>query len=71
MDRSIVRCSEGHLFSTIWIPLISFKSIRMGPDRWQKCPICRKFRRVTRVDQESLSDAEREKANSVLDSRIP
>lgn len=71
MTRSIARCSEGHLFSTIWIPLVSFKAIRMGSDRWQKCPLCRKFRRVSLVDKDSLSSSETEQANSVQDSRIP
>lgn len=71
MARSIVRCGEGHLFSTIWIPMVSFKAIRLGSERWQKCPVCGKFRRVSRVDPHGLSAVEIEQANSVQDSRIP
>lgn len=71
MTRSIARCSEGHLFSTIWIPLVSFKAIRIGSDRWQKCPLCRKFRRVSLVDKDGLSAAEVEQVRSVQDSPIP
>jgi hypothetical protein len=35
----IVRCSQGHLFETIWIPLVSFKAVRLGTRRLQRCPI--------------------------------
>ena len=35
--RTIVRCREGHLFNTIWIPGASVKSIRLGPWRVQRC----------------------------------
>jgi len=33
-----VRCSAGHLFTTIWIPLASLKSVRLGDRRYQRCP---------------------------------
>src|SRR5215475_14255946 len=35
----IVRCREGHLFTTIWIPFMSVKAIRFGPVRYQYCPV--------------------------------
>ena len=35
-DRDvIVRCRDGHLFTTIWIPFMSLKAIRFGPVRFQ------------------------------------
>jgi hypothetical protein len=35
---AIVRCSKGHLFTTIWVPLASFKAVRLGSRRYQRCP---------------------------------
>jgi hypothetical protein len=35
----IVRCREGHVFRTAWIPGVSFNAIRLGPVRWQYCPV--------------------------------
>lgn len=29
----IVRCMRGGLFETVWIPLVSFKALRLGPLR--------------------------------------
>ena len=34
----IVRCGEGHLYTTIWIPGVSLKSLRMGLWRFQRWP---------------------------------
>src|SRR5579862_540371 len=36
---TIVRCSKGHLFTTIWVPGVSFKSVRLGYARFQHCPV--------------------------------
>ena len=34
-----VRCSKGHTFQTNWSPFGSFKAIRLGPARYQRCPV--------------------------------
>jgi hypothetical protein len=34
-----VRCSAGHLFTTIWVPLGSLKAVRLGGTRYQYCPV--------------------------------
>lgn len=39
-DRQ-VRCSAGHVFTTIWMPLGSLKAVRLGWKRWQYCPVGR------------------------------
>ncbi|MCG3756406.1 hypothetical protein [Amycolatopsis sp. Poz14] len=39
-DYTIVQCSEGHYFSTIWLPLVSFKAIRLGDRRLQRSARC-------------------------------
>jgi hypothetical protein len=68
---TIVRCSKGHLFTTIWIPLGSFKAIRLGPVRIERCPVGHHWARVRRVDPDTLTPQEREAALAVHDIRIP
>jgi hypothetical protein len=64
-------CSDGHLFTTIWIPYVSLKSVRLGDKRFQRCPIGRNWRLVEPLDSSTLSAAERAEASEVLDTRIP
>ncbi|MGH9302130.1 MAG: hypothetical protein ACRD0I_02755 [Acidimicrobiales bacterium] len=67
----IVRCRDGHLFTTIWIPLASFKAVRLGSKRWQHCPVGRHWVTVEMVDENSLSPSDLSQARSVHDIRIP
>lgn len=60
----IVRCSRGHLFTTVWMPLGSLKAVRLGPLRYQRCPACGRFRMVRKVDERTLSPQEREQARA-------
>lgn len=69
--NTIVRCGKGHLFSTIWIPLGSLKAIRLGPKRFQWCPVGRHWSLVTPVNLNSLSPEELEQAQDTRDVRIP
>ena len=69
--RVIVRCQQGHLFSTIWIPLVSFKAVRLGLARFQRCPIGQHWTLVYPVDQSTLSDEERASASQSRDSDVP
>lgn len=69
--RTIVRCRDGHLFETIWIPFASFKSLRLGRARWQRCPVGHHWSVVVPVREEDLSDEERRKAHETRDVRIP
>jgi hypothetical protein len=45
-----VRCSAGHLFTTIWVPLASIKAVRLGDTRYQYCPVGHHWATVTRLD---------------------
>ena len=67
----VVRCRRGHLFSTIWIPGVSFKSIRLGWWRIQRCPVGRHWSIVTPVNRSELADDERQIAADRKDIRIP
>jgi hypothetical protein len=67
----VVRCRQGHLFTTIWIPGASFKAVRLGPARVQRCPVGPHWSLVTPVKTADLSDDERDTAAARRDIRIP
>ncbi len=67
----VVRCRQGHLFTTIWIPGASLKSIRLGWARLQHCPVGKHWTLVTPVKDATLTDEERRIAGQYRDVRIP
>ncbi len=67
----IVRCRDGHLFNTIWIPGASIKSLRLGPWRVQRCPVGEHWTIVTPVTLSELSDDEQQAALARPDVRLP
>jgi hypothetical protein len=69
--RVIVRCGQGHLFTTIWIPAASVKSLRFGMRRFQRCPVGRHWTMVTPVRASELSDDERRAAEANRDIALP
>jgi len=69
--NAVVRCREGHLFTTIWIPGASLKAVRLGWGRLQYCPVGRHWSVVTPVRAADLTEAERQEAAAHHDIRIP
>lgn len=69
--NTIVRCRQGHLFTTIWIPGASVKAIRLGWARLQRCPVGAHWSLVTPVRVADLSDEERRSAAEYRDVRLP
>lgn len=69
--KTIVRCRRGHLFTTVWVPLASFKAIRLGPWRYQHCPVGRHWSLVRPVRENDLTPEQRQQAEAVRDIRIP
>lgn len=69
--NTTVRCREGHLFTTIWVPGASIKSVRLGWARLQYCPVGRHWTLVTPVKDSDLSDEEKRVAAENRDIRIP
>jgi hypothetical protein len=67
----IVRCRQNHLFTTIWIPAVSLKALRLGWWRGQYCPVGGHWTTVTPVDAAELSDDERSAAALSHDIRSP
>jgi hypothetical protein len=68
---TIVRCSRGHLFTTKWIVGSSVKAVRLGSKRYQRCPVCQKWRIVVPVPDDELTDDDRRVAAEHHDTRLP
>ncbi len=69
--HTVVRCRQGHLFTTIWIPEITLKAVDLGVARLQRCPVGRHWTLITPVKPASLTDDERQFAEQHRDVRIP
>jgi hypothetical protein len=67
----VVRCLQGHLFTTIWLPGGSFKAVRLGWWRLQRCPVGGHWTIVAPVRDSDLTDQERWFAEQHRDVRIP
>jgi hypothetical protein len=59
---AIARCKQGALFETKWVPWVSFRAVRLGNRRFQRCPVHRRWELVQRVDPATLSEQERAEA---------
>jgi hypothetical protein len=66
-----VRCRDGHLFTTIWIPGVNLKALDLGVARVQRCPVGRHWTVVRPVRDADLSARDRIRARSRHDVRLP
>lgn len=66
-----VRCRDGHLFTTIWVPFGSLKALRLGRRRFQYCPVGHHWTMVTRLNPASARRKDLIKARKVRDLRLP
>lgn len=69
--RTIVRCRQGHLFTTIWIPGVTVKAIKLGWFRFQRCPVGHHWSLVSPVRDADLTAMERVMAERRRDVQIP
>jgi hypothetical protein len=67
----VVRCRKGHLFTTLWIPGVSVKAIRLGLWRIQRCPVGAHWTIVTPVRPWELDADEERAARERHDARLP
>ena len=67
----IVRCHQRHLFTTIWVPMVSFKAARLGWWRVQRCPVGHHWSLVHPVRAADLDPEQRRVAGEHKDIRIP
>jgi hypothetical protein len=69
--NTIVRCRQGHLFTTIWIPGVKLKELDLVVARVQRCPVGKHRSLVVPVREADLTEAERQFAREHRDIRIP
>ncbi len=69
--NTVVRCRQGHLFTTLWIPGVKLKAIDLGVARIQHCPVGNHWTVVVPVRDADLTDEERRFAAEHRDIRIP
>ncbi len=67
--KLIVRCRQGHLFTTFWLPGMSFKALRLGWWRYQRCPVGGHWSLITPVRPSELSESDARKREAVRTSR--
>ena len=68
---TVVRCSRGHLFTTIWVPGVSVKALRLGTARYQHCPVGHHWAVVRPVKDTELTDDDRAAAAQHHDVHLP
>lgn len=69
--NTIVRCRQGHLFTTIWIPGVKLKELDLVVARVQRCPVGNHWSLVVPVRTVDLTEEERQFALEHHDIRIP
>ncbi|MEV8448782.1 hypothetical protein [Streptomyces parvus] len=55
MERTVVRCAEGHVFTTSSFPMQQLGADRIGPGRLIRCPRCARLRQAVPVRSRSGS----------------
>jgi hypothetical protein len=69
--NTVVRCQQGHLYTTIWIPGVKLKGLELGFARFQRCPVGQHWSLAIPVKEAALSEEERQEAASHKDIRLP
>ena len=69
--NTVVRCRQGHLFTTVWIPGVKLKELDLIVARVQRCPVGQHWSLVVPVKSADLTDAERQFAHEHHDIRVP
>jgi hypothetical protein len=69
--NTVVRCRQGHLFTTVWIPGVKLKELDLIVARVQRCPVGHHWSLVVPVREADLTDADRQFAPEHHDIRIP
>jgi hypothetical protein len=67
----VVRCRQGHVYSTIWIPGVKFKELDLVVARIQRCPVGKHWSLVVPVREADLTEGERQFAREHHDLPIP
>lgn len=68
---AIVRCSRGAYYETLWVPFVSVRAIRLGPQRLQRCPVHRRWEMTRIVPDGDLTPQVLREARTHLAGRVP
>src|SRR4051812_32461002 len=68
---TIVRCRQGRLFTTIWIPGVKLKELDLVIARIQRCPVGHHWSLVVPVRAAALAEEDREFARDHHDIPVP
>jgi hypothetical protein len=66
-----VRCRQGHVYSTVWIPGVKLKTVDLAVARFQHCPVGKHWSLVVPVRDGDLADEELEFAQEHHDAPVP
>ncbi|MFD7445706.1 hypothetical protein [Streptomyces sp. NPDC059909] len=55
-ERTVVRCAEGHVFTTSSFPMQQLGADRIGPGRLIRCPRCARLRHAVPVQKAGQGD---------------
>ncbi len=69
--NTVVRCRQGHLFSTVWIPGVKLKELDLVVARVQRCPVGQHWSLVVPVRNTDITEEERQFALAQHDIRVP
>jgi hypothetical protein len=67
----VVRCRDGHVFTTLWVPGASLKALRFAGWRLQRCPVGNHWSVVAPVRRSDLTKRQERSASETRDIRIP
>ena len=67
----VVRCRQGHLFTTLWVPGVKLQSIDLLVARVQRCPVGHHWSLVVPVRDRDLTEDERQFAAAHRARLIP
>jgi hypothetical protein len=67
----VVRCRQGHLYTTLWIPGLKLKGLDFVVARFQYCPVGRHWSLAIPVRDADLTEEERRSARDQHDLPIP
>jgi hypothetical protein len=67
----VVRCRQGHVFTTLWIPGVKLKELDLVVARVQRCPVGKHWSLVVPVRDADLTEGERQFAKEHHDLWIP
>ncbi|WP_051939476.1 hypothetical protein [Phaeacidiphilus oryzae] len=67
----VMRCPDGHLFETPFLPMVSLKAVRTPGGRYQRCPVDGRWRLMDLQITSELSPEQRAEARRHRTTPIP